>query len=333
MLSFLVPLLLLLQSCGGGGGSFTAEFAPDLSVTPDDTIGAAPFKVTFTIKVSDRDGTVIKVEADFDGDGTFEADVTGQATADFTFTTRGSFPVQFRATDNDGLTTTKLISITVADIIRTLTFPLGITTVKDIAFEPSGLTFWVLGSDGTPQMSLVRMNAQTGEVVNIIQLTDPGITPITLGEFAFDGQFFWITTGLPTPRILKLNTTGSIVLQIPCPSTASGVCRGVAFDGTFLWTGASDTRNLVQFPISGGVQKTLESPDPLPGVEDVGFDRAGNLLLVRPTSIPEIFRLNPTDGSVVDSVPVGGLTKGDWDGNLFWFVDDLNQEFKGLFLG
>ncbi|HEX7329952.1 MAG TPA: PKD domain-containing protein [Pyrinomonadaceae bacterium] len=74
------------------------------SVSPSN--GAVPLTVNFTGSATDKDGTIVKFEWDFEGDGTFDFTSATTGNATHTFNTAGTFNSLFRVTDNEGLTGT-----------------------------------------------------------------------------------------------------------------------------------------------------------------------------------------------------------------------------------
>ncbi len=69
-------------------------------------------KVTFTPTVSDRDGVVVKLEWDIDGDGIFELESAGHS-AEHIYTVPGVYTVTLRVTDNDNGVAEDTINVTV----------------------------------------------------------------------------------------------------------------------------------------------------------------------------------------------------------------------------
>jgi PKD repeat protein len=64
---------------------------------------------------TDSDGTIVKYEWDFDGDGTFESNTGTNPATTHSFTAEGNVDVRLRVTDNGGATDLSVRSITVID--------------------------------------------------------------------------------------------------------------------------------------------------------------------------------------------------------------------------
>lgn len=332
---FVLALLLLLGACGAGPAG---TGAPVVTITASPTSGVPPLAVTFTVNTSDPDGTVVKTEADLDGDGVFELDMTGQTTATFTYATAGVFKVKVRATDNDGLTTTAALEIFVADrgdILKTLPFPAGITTVFDVAFVGGSNTFFLVGSAGTSQKTLVEIDADTGAVVFRRLLSGIPFFTNNIGEITWDGSFLWMTadSGFSFSTIFRVSPFGDIILTIPCPAAFIGSCSGLGWDGGALWLGASGNHNIARMSIFGGLLDVFTGPGTGSGTEDVAYDSARGHLIVRSIFPDTLWRVDPATRAVVDSLPLPAtMRKGDWDGRLFWFVNNASNRLEGVFI-
>ena len=91
-----------------------ANTVPTASFTATPNPAQVGASVAFNASASsDPDGTITKYEWDFDGNGSFETNGGTSATASHAYSAAGSVPVGLRVTDNDGLTATKTLSVTV----------------------------------------------------------------------------------------------------------------------------------------------------------------------------------------------------------------------------
>ena len=98
----------------------------------------------------DTDGTVVQYDWDFDNDGTFDL-IDGGPTPDHDFGAFGTFIVAVRVTDDDGLTDTAEISVTLVDaeneppVADVVPDPANGDAPLDVTWDASGST----DSDGT----------------------------------------------------------------------------------------------------------------------------------------------------------------------------------------
>ncbi len=79
------------------------------------TSGNAPLTVTLDGGGSDSDGSLVRFEWDYDGDGVYDWISETSMDASFTYTTAGTYNTVFRVTDNEGLTATATKTVTVGD--------------------------------------------------------------------------------------------------------------------------------------------------------------------------------------------------------------------------
>ncbi len=110
----------------GGGGNQAPTAAP--SATP--TSGAAPLAVAFSgTASSDPEGGALTYAWDFDGNGTDDATT---ATANFTYTTVGTYAARLRVTDPLGASNSKTVTINVGNTapVPTITGPASSLTWK-----------------------------------------------------------------------------------------------------------------------------------------------------------------------------------------------------------
>jgi len=99
----------------------TTPFVIPVNVSPPEAIGTAtpdpadPTRASFDASESfDDDGTIVQYDWDMDNDGTFELLDAG-ATPSHDFGTYGTFTVGVRVTDDDGLTDTTTIDVTLVE--------------------------------------------------------------------------------------------------------------------------------------------------------------------------------------------------------------------------
>lgn len=338
-----------VQSNKGAWGFLTpSNIPPSISVSVNPTTGVAPLTATFAITSSDSDGTIAKVECDLDGDGTFEADVTGQSSVNHTYNTAGTYNVKCRATDNLSLASesnalTVVVSepqVKVGDVIKTIPFPTDITMVGDIVFDKNTNSFWITAVNLTP-LRLIQIDSANGTVTKTILSNNLPAYLNSSSEMAFDGQSFYFTsygscsgscTGLNANGsfIYKVDMSGNLINTFPCPATSTGVyCHGLAWDGQYLWSEASDKKNLVQFSTDGIVFSTLSNVFHTVSLEDISFDSTANQLIVIKDGVN---RVNKTTGNI-DSHNNASYSKGDYDGQLYWIANNGTQQLEGIYIG
>ena len=89
-----------------------ANRAPSAGFNFSPTTPTTGQTVTFTSSATDRDGTIAKVEWDWDNNGTYDATGTSATHA---FATPGNYTVGQRVTDNSGATNTKTAVVPVSN--------------------------------------------------------------------------------------------------------------------------------------------------------------------------------------------------------------------------
>lgn len=227
-------------------------------------------------------------------------------------------------------------------IQKALSFPAGVGWVADIAYHKASASFWLLaGTSGPPPNTLVKIDATSGQQLSKL---DAVSWPFYIGEasyLAFDGNTFWISssgydnsgaTPVLKSEIYRILNTGTYYATYNCPATLTGFCQGLTWDGANLWAAGSDNMDLVSFQEVSGVLTTTNTFKNLwgtNGVSDIGFDSAaGQLLVLKGGVIP----VDRTSGTLLTgkgfTLPASG--RGDWDGSLFWVVDNSSRKLLGL---
>lgn len=156
----------------------------------------------------------------------------------------------------------------------------------------------------------------------------PGTYPTGL---AWDGSHLWHADG-NAETIYQLDpTTGNILYSFSSPG---GFPTGLTWDGSRLWN--SDTNcsfdyctpdRVHKLTPGGGMIATYASIGPYP----TGLAYDGRDLWHSDNIRDTIYRLDPTDLSVLDSFPSPGSYPNDlaWDGRYLWVVDNgTDQLYK-----
>ncbi len=347
---WLLAVLLLLAGCGSNFEWFpqaeTADTAPPVVTSfvfhaESGTLAATIEKFTATDNVAVT-GFLVTESATVPA--ATDSGWTAAAPATFTLSATGVTTLYAWAKDAAGNVSAAQAFTPVFTVQKTLAFPTGVGWVGDIAYHKSSASFWLLaGTSGPPPNSLVKINATTGEVLQRLNGVSWPFTILEGSSLAFDGNTFWISSNgfdnsvspaVPKSEIYRILSTGLYYATYPCPATATGFCQGLAWDGTDLWAAGSDTMNLVKFSTTAvsGALPVLASYANLwstNGVSDMGYDSAlGQLLVLKDGLVTVTGATGGVVGSKGFTLP--GTGKGDWDGSLFWVVDNANKKLLGL---
>ncbi len=122
-------------------GGNNASPVPAFSFTPSSPLTGAP-GVQFTSTSTDSDGTIVKLEWDFDNDGTFDISGTSK-TVTRQFPLPGPQLVTLRVTDEDGAS--QALTKTVTVLSRAPSVQIGQGTASPVTLEP--VVFTATGTD------------------------------------------------------------------------------------------------------------------------------------------------------------------------------------------
>ena len=225
-------------------------------------------------------------------------------------------------------------------VMREIPFPSVVQWASDIAFDRNSGTFWMLastiGAPPNPPNALVRINAATGASLGGLPAIGWPITIVDGSTLTFDGNFFWITSGVDS-KVHQMGSDATYLALYSCPATSTGFCQGIAWDNTTssIWSVASDNTNLARSQVLNGVLL------PIPqiygnlwsgsGLTDVSFDSAtGQVFVIKNGVI--LVRGSSGTGLGTISFTVPGSGRGDWDGRYFWVVDNTSKSIKALFV-
>ena len=223
------------------------------------------------------------------------------------------------------------------DIIKTLPYPVGISWVSDIYADPATNAFWLLGEGASTPTHLIQINSQTGDVLNTIEFNDAPVFLNSASELTSDGTNFWITSygwesGVPQSLIYKIDTNGDILETLSCPaSETDGFCEGIAWTGSYLWSGASDNMDIVSYLLSGTVQLRAEDVLGALGTRDVSYNSALNAILISHENYLYLFNLFSL--AIEKDLYTTFSRIGDWDGELYWAVNNTTLKLEGIYTG
>ncbi len=186
--------------------------SPTASLSATPTSGTAPLTVTFTYSGTDTDGTIQKHEVDFDGNGTYDFVSTSSGSVSYTYGQAGNYTATLKVTDNDGLSGTATVTISVDE--PTGTNPL----VADANCNPSSVT--------------------VGETVTLTgsAIGGSGTYIVYIWDYEGDGEYDWASTttgttfhtydtvGSYSPTVMVIDSGGltdtdSDSLTVSSPST------------------------------------------------------------------------------------------------------------------
>jgi PKD repeat protein len=122
--------------------------APVAKAAANPASGLAPLTVNFVGTGTDADGKIALYQWDFDGDGVYDWQSDSGGNATHTYNSYGSFYATFRVTDNNGLTGTAAVFISVSG--APVSLPGAYPTSGDV---PLKVTFFTNGQDldGSPE--------------------------------------------------------------------------------------------------------------------------------------------------------------------------------------
>lgn len=146
-----------LRVTDGNGKKATAKVAleisgggnklPHAAVTADPQSGSAPLDVQLDASASsDTDGSIVKYEWDFDGDGTYDTDSGALPTVQHTSNDAGTYAATVRVTDDNGATDEAEVEIIVDEAAGST--PLTVDSIGDVGRETSMALI-----DGKPAIS------------------------------------------------------------------------------------------------------------------------------------------------------------------------------------
>lgn len=259
----------------------------------------------------------------------------------FTADKAGTYSLQLSVHDGRVYSDHSILTITATnpvsqpgDIVLTLPFPAGISWIGDIAYDATSNTIWFLAGNNTTLDRLVQIDTAGNEIKgfpNSVFWLNHG------SELTFDGTYLWATSygtnGTPQSFIYKINPqTGTVISQFACPaSSTGGYCEGIVWDGTHLWSAASDNKNLVSYGTDGIVNSTYTNFFGTIGTNTHLFYKPSMSRVI--AMHDSIYIINPSTGA--SSSPTYMLTphSSGWDGQNIWRTNNTTQEIEVVYVG
>ncbi|MFP4474496.1 MAG: PKD domain-containing protein [Desulfatibacillaceae bacterium] len=175
--------------------------APEVTASATPARGLAPLVVEFSAQASDRDGSVVLYEWDFDGDGSYD-DTRADATPfTHTYNTAGTYMARVRVTDNDSLTGVADTAITV-DATGT---PLAMIQVDPVrGATPLDVSLYLAGTDPEGALTNFDVDFEGDDEYDSFN-TSP---PTAFGDNAESPDAGWTVSGTWV-RTTEQNHSGS----------------------------------------------------------------------------------------------------------------------------
>ncbi len=220
-------------------------------------------------------------------------------------------------------------------VVKTISFPAGVSRVIDLASDRTGTTLWLLVGTSSSATALVQVNSSTGQVGTTLPANNWPLFINQNSSLAFDGQRFWATSygfqnNIPQSFVYELDgVTAQVIATFQCPATTTGFCQGLAWDGTTFWTAGSDNATLTKFQVVGTAisSQNFNNLWDSVGVTDVAFDTGTNQALIMKN---QLLFFSPQQAGVVAKQSLPQTGPGDWDGSLLWVIDNANLKILGM---
>ncbi len=314
------------------------------------TSGVVPLSVNLRGSGRDVDGSVVRFEWDYDGDGVYDwfSDSTGDT--DFTYNTVGTYTATLRVTDNDGLTATAAQEITVNERRDVPTAEASVdvaegTVSLTVNFEGSGndpddgtitLYEWDFEGDGTFDFSspdignVSHTYHEPGEYGAILRVTDLD------NLMATDKVLIKVkATGIPNAVATVTPVSGPIPLTANFDSTGSTDPDGDislyewSFGNEVMWVANGGNNTVVRLEgyeevsqLSGFNSPNRVSVNQKDGTVWISDRMNDQVVKLKADGSGEIERVSGFDGPE-------GISVNQSDGTV-WVADYLNDEVVKL---
>jgi len=113
-------------------------FAYPVAIAGQNSTGTPGVPLQFSGAGTDEDGTIVKYEWDFGGDGVFEWSSTENGLNIYIYNNKGTYTATLRVTDNDGFTDTDTVEVTISKKIIQIDDE-GNVTVTDAGEDEEGI--------------------------------------------------------------------------------------------------------------------------------------------------------------------------------------------------
>jgi hypothetical protein len=317
---------------------------PTIAISTNTTNVRPGEEIIFEVVSSDYE----TIQCDYDGDELFDITTTS---ADSLFAHNydlaGIYYASCRTVNSEGYSVNSNsleinISYVPGDIIGTFPYPDGIKTIADVYYNQETNTLFALAfhSPADSPAAILEINYDTGAVITEIPLVDPPFSLNYSSEMVRAGQDYYTTSygwsnGVAQSHIYKIDATGIVVETLACPAAKwDGFCEGLAWDGQFLWSGASDSRDLTRFILAGEVDRTLSNVSDTNGIKDISYDAGKDRLVAIKYDINQaVDMVDPADGTMATKTLAGSINKGDWATPYWISINSSNLTIEKVYVG
>jgi hypothetical protein len=263
------PFFIGLSGVGYSDYSLDAVYghAPDADIVAFPDSGYPPLEVTLDAGASTDDGTIVKYEWDWEGDGTWDSDTGNTPITNYTYTVAGTFHPAVRVTDDEGLSSiaSTTVEVTIPDYNETENNDTPSTGNPLPAFPFAGFTGSIGNDAGYPGYDgdgedYFTFNAVNGETYSFrlnfdegsglqaqLAIFDSNDNMVESNMSVYSGQqishTFWpAEEGLAKVRVTQISGGGDYTLdgaQAHIPTAlltgtprSGGMPLNVAFDGS-----------------------------------------------------------------------------------------------------
>jgi flagellar hook assembly protein FlgD len=171
-----------------------AAGAPSVNASAAPASGTVPLTVTLNGKVTDANGSIVKYEWDFNGDGTYDWSSSSSAATTHTYDRVGSFKATLRVTDSEGKKATAAVTVTANLGVATRRTGLlntssgGQADICETLSDNATVTLRVVDGNGQPVKTIVSNAAR----VRSTEYCDAWNGTDDLGKPVGDGTYYFL---------------------------------------------------------------------------------------------------------------------------------------------